>query len=1208
MKYFPHPLGQIFLVILLLLIIPTSHPFDSCNYLELLSPGSEGFSQTFSVFNSYTFGLYSSPQTLEPTGNYSLGLSVLGTLGGPLLSVTGHFKFLEKPVFLGFSIHSSSSEFYNNNFEPLGNINQNFILFGIGSKFDKIFSFDFGEVDLGLSLLWSFGIWSFPKGVYPLDTYLLEGYGIPLVGVRLKTPHNLEVSVSQKFFIGGYYGDLSLGSETKAGIRYYPLSIFTQSRNIHKYLVLYPYLSYTYITSFPTNTSFVNEISSYRIGLGITSELADGLKLSLGVDNKGLSLSAVLNFFASPIGLGNTGYEGAKYELIPSIFLVLNEGIVKEILGITPDKEEVEKGIIEYEKGNFKNANYHFEKALRINPSNQVAQIYIQKLRLWLEEDEALTKEQQEYIKTLLTRAKVLRSQNRFGEALKEYKKVLELNPYNREAVEGSKEIESIVSVEVNRNYTEALNLYSKNELIEAKRVISKNFELNPFHEMSIKLAKEIDDRILAETSKKLDTEQRKSLSYSLYSQGMQEFALYNFPKALELFNKALDAYPDNKEAEEAIKRTLREIEAMSKVQESKAKSESLVAEGRKLKSEGKLWEAVEKFKEALKFHKENEVARSEITNTLETIKARSRSIEKEGDEFFLNGDISKAFEKWETAVSILGDLPDAVPLKHKIATKREELKSSIDIKIGSAEELLQSGDYVNAMKTIEGILKLDPTNKRAIDLYSRTKAKFDEWVDKKLTTGITLFNNKNYSASSSSFEELLNVLSTADPRYPRVKSYYEESEKKKKEAEVSKKLEEKLKEVDAFLANYDYAGAKKSLEEALALAPNDTQIRKKLEEVEKKAKEVVIRDEANRLLAESLRMIRKKEYLKGIATLKNVREKFLTLGDDVSSIDRYIRSAEEEFKLERDKSFNEGKIAYEKGEYIKAKELLEIALKNNPESQEIRSLLTEVNNKLKVLEKEILDKSDDFFTKGEYDKALEGYNSLLKISPNNELYRLKLDNVQRIKDGLAEISNLIRSENYSEALDKLENIIALNPGEKSLENLKVTISEKLYAKISVLRREVEEFIKNEDYRKALVRLRIILKSDPEDVDAKSKLSFVKAKLDERATKNFIAGRNAYNSGNYKEAIRLLSLVIEDTPENTLAKGLLEDAKVKYNESISRDRERIQKDIATLMTKGVEEYRKGSIDKAIEYWQKVLDLDPDNEQAKKYIARARLGR
>ncbi|MEN2998441.1 MAG: hypothetical protein ABDH28_05345 [Brevinematia bacterium] len=1196
------------LIVIGLILTLQSFSFNSYRFLDIFTPSSEGFFSGFSPFNTYPFGVFHSPQSLDSSSSYSLGFSVNNTVGGSILSAVGHFKVFTYPMFLGVAHQFSSLEMYDNTFKLIGNCNQNFLVLGAGTKFDKVFSVDFGDVDFGASLMFSFDNWVFPQGVYDRESYYLEAFFIPLVGAKLSTYYGLELSLSQALFVGGYFGDFAFGGDTKLSLRYSPISLFSNDKSVQKYLVVYPFVSFGFVRVFPTNDKFVNEVANFRGGVGVVSEPFEGMKISLGIDNKGISVSFVFSLLSSPVGVGSASYEGMRYNHIPSLFLIFSERVVKQVLGITPDKEEVEKGIVEYEKGNFTNANYHFERALKHNPSNQVAQIYIQKLRLWLEKDEALTKEQQEYVKTLLTRAKVMRSQNKYGEAIKEYKKVLELNPYNKEALDSIKEIESIVSEEINRNYKEALVLYSRNELLEAKKLITRNIELNPFHEPSTRLAKEVDDRIQTEMSKKFEVEQRKSLSYSLYSQGMQEFSSYNFLKALELFNKALEVYPGNKEAEEAVKKTLKEIEISSKIQENRSKSELLVAEGKKLKGEGKYWEAIDKFREALRFYRDNEIAKSEISNTILTVRSQANVLEREGDEFFVSGEIGRAFEKWESALVLLKDLPEAVSLRQKIDSRKEELKSSISIKIANAEDFLNAGDYISAMKTLEGILKLDPTNIQANSLHSKARKKFDEYVDGRFNDGVRMFNAKDYSRAVVVFEELLGILPVSDTRYAKSKSYYEESKKVVKELETRRMIEERMKEVDAFLVNYDYESAKKVLEAIMKLDPNNSEVRKKIEEIDRKAKEVTLRDEANKLLGEGLRKIRKKEYADGISSLKKAKEKFILLGDDVSLIDSYIKSAEEEFALEKDKSFKDGKLAYERGEYIKAKEYLEIALKNNPDSQEIKLLLSEVRNKLKVLEKEMLDKSDKFYSSGEYDKALEGYNSLLKISPNNELYKLKIDNIHKIREGMNEVSNLIKVGKYSEALDIVDELVGLNPSDSNLKILRDGVLEKFYGFLSSAKMEVDELIKKGNYRKAIIILEGVLKSDPNDVEAKSKLSLARKSLEEKVLRNLSAGRSAYNAGNYKEAIRLLSLVLEDDPNNTFARTLRDEARAKYNEAISKDREKIQRDVASFMSKGVEEYRKGNVDKAIEYWQKVLDIDPDNDQAKKYIARAKLGK
>lgn len=1196
------------LVLLIFLFSFGSFAFNSFKYLDIVTIGSEGFSQPTKVFNTYSSSLFTSPQWLDSNNEYSLGMFLNNFIGGPLVSLSGHFKMLGQPLVLGLSVLNSSSEAYTPSLENIGYFNQSFFLFGLGSALKNILSMGIGDLDVGSSLLFSVDYWTFPPNLFVLDSYYFEFYTIPLLGVNLRTFYNLDVSLVQKLFIGHFLSVNSFGFDTELGLRFYPISLFSDNKDIYKYFVLYPYFSYGYITTFPEGSSYRNEYDNLVFGLTATSEPIDGLKVAFGFDNKGWSLSILLNFFSSPLGVGNTSYQGMIYDMPPSFYIVLTERTVKQVLGITPDKEEVEKGIIQFEKGNYAEANRHFEIALRYNPSNEVALIYIQKLKLRLESDDMLTEEQREYIKTLLARAKVLTSQSKYGEAIKEYKKVLEVNPYNKEALDGIKQIEGIVQDEVNKNYREALSLYSRNELLEARKVINKNFDLNPFHEPSVRLSKEIEDRIQSETVKKLELEQRRTLSYSLYSQGMQEFSSYNFSKALELFNKALEIYPENKEAEEAVKATLREMEASTRIQQNKSRSESLVSEGIKLRNEKRYWDAVGKFREAIRFYRENEKARNELSNTIEIIRTEARNLEKEGDELFIQSEFSRAFDKWYSAVMVLGELPEAVSLKQKIESKKAELKASIDIKIANAREFLKNGDFTNAIKTLDAVLKVEPTNKQANELYPQARRMFDEYVSKRYNEGVRLYNNKDYQNSLSVFEELLSLLSESDTRYPNVRTYHNESKKKVDEMNVARKIDERIREADALLVNYDYEGAKKVLEDALKLDPNNDQLKKKLKEIELKSKEIALRDEANRLLGLGLREIRRKNYVEGIAKLKEARNKFIALGDDISQLDSYIKSAEEEYNLEKNQSFIEGKKAYERGEYLKAKELLEIALKNNPESSEIKFLLTEVNNKLKVVEKQIFERADNYYKSGDYDRALEDYNSLVKISPENDLYRFRIENIQKIKEDLNEANNLFRVGEYSEALDIVEELLGLNPTDPNLQRFRDTIMERLFAKISSLRNEADELIKKEDYRKAMSRLRTILKYSPDDSEVKSKLAFAEAKLSERVSRNFASGRNAYNAGNYREAIRLLQLVLDDDPANASARNLLNDARVKYNQAMVKDREKIQRDVASFISKGVEEYRRGNINKAIEYWHKVLEIDPGNDQARKYIARARLGR
>lgn len=1194
---------KVFVFVLLFFSLFYVYGFDVFNYATKFSLGSEGFSEVFSPFNSLPFGVFSSPQSIDFFQNYSLGFGLYSVGFDPMIVFSSHLKPFSFPVALGAIGKGGDVEMYDKYYEYLGNAQESLFVFSLGTKFKDIFSLALGDISLGASLIFGIDKWTFPDGIYELTDYYLESMGGITLGQMLASDY-FDLSLSQTFIFGNYYAEPSFGFYFKGGGRFSPLRFIDSS--FSNYLLIYPFMSFSILFSY-SKEDFISKSSSFNFGLGITSQVIDGLKLSLSIDAKSVSFSILLSLFSSPIGFGNVSSEAMNYNVTPSLYIFLTERGVKEISGVSKDKLEVERGIIEFEKGNFRESQSHFEKALSYNPSNQIAIVYIEKLKLRLEQDEWLTQEQREYIKVLLERAEVLKSQGKYGDAIKEYKKVLEINPYNTIATEGIKEVEKIVADEVNKNYKEAISLYSKNQLFEAQRVISKNFDLNPYHDPSVRLAKEIQEKIDYETTKSLELEQKKTLSYSFYSQGMAEFSSYNFTKALEFFNKALEVYPDNKDAEEAIKKTLNEIELSAKIKQDKARSDALVAEGIKLRNDEKYWDAVKKFREAIKFFNNNEVAKIELSNTFLVIRSNALSLDKEADELFLSGNTSKAFELWNDAINLLGELPDAFSIKQKVELKKSELQSSIAINVANAKDFLSKGDFLNAMKTIQVVLSIDPTNKEGLDIYEKSRNGFDSYINSNLNKGIGYYNTKNYENAISTFEEILKVLPDSDPRYAKVRNYYGDAKKKYLEYSVSVQIENRLKEVEAILANYDYDSAKKILEELIKLYPDNEKVKKQYEEVKKKSEEVAIRDDANRLLSQGLREIRKENYVEGIKYLKDAKDKLLSLGDDVSFVDEYIKKSEEQFSLMKNQSFVEGKKAYQNGDYITAKEKLEIALKNNPQSSEVKELLTEVNNKLKIYEKDLSDNADKLFASGEYDKSLELYNKLLRISPNNDLYKFKIENIQKIKGGMSRISNLMLSSKYSEALDLVEELISLNQSDKNLTILKDSVLEKLLQFISQLRKEADDYINKKDYRKAISRLEVILKANPGDVDASAKLSFSRDKINERVSINLSKGKSEYDKGNYSEAIKFLVLVLEDDPNNTVASSLLSEARKRYSETVAKSKESIEREVSKYMSLGVEEYRKGNTSKAIEYWQKVLEVDPLNEQAKKYIARAKLG-
>jgi tetratricopeptide (TPR) repeat protein len=91
---------------------------------------------------------------------------------------------------------------------------------------------------------------------------------------------------------------------------------------------------------------------------------------------------------------------------------------------------------------------------------------------------------------------------------------------------------------------------------------------------------------------------------------------------------------------------------------------------------------------------------------------------------------------------------------------------------------------------------------------------------------------------------------------------------------------------------------------------------------------------------------------------------------------------------------------------------------------------------------------------------------------------------------------------------------------------------------------------------------------------------------------NIMEGLNIYKKGNIRGAIVKWQEGLNFDPENTQLKAYIKSAEEKF---------RIAENLPGILAEGVEIYKTGKIEEAIEKWREVIKLEPDNTRAKAYI-------
>ncbi|MEJ2722771.1 MAG: tetratricopeptide repeat protein, partial [bacterium] len=92
-----------------------------------------------------------------------------------------------------------------------------------------------------------------------------------------------------------------------------------------------------------------------------------------------------------------------------------------------------------------------------------------------------------------------------------------------------------------------------------------------------------------------------------------------------------------------------------------------------------------------------------------------------------------------------------------------------------------------------------------------------------------------------------------------------------------------------------------------------------------------------------------------------------------------------------------------------------------------------------------------------------------------------------------------------------------------------------------------------------------------------------------------------FNQGNYERAMSDLERLLRIDPNHQEAKNLYTQAKRKLTPLTKDEEEQIRK----LFLRGMQFFAKDQYAKAIEEWEKILEIDPTNESVKRNIQEAK---
>jgi tetratricopeptide (TPR) repeat protein len=258
------------------------------------------------------------------------------------------------------------------------------------------------------------------------------------------------------------------------------------------------------------------------------------------------------------------------------------------------------------------------------------------------------------------------------------------------------------------------------------------------------------------------------------------------------------------------------------------------------------------------------------------------------------------------------------------------------------------------------------------------------------------------------------------------------------------------------------------------------------------------------------------------------------------------------------------GQQAIEGGSIVQGRDLLVKAATLDPQNKEIKTSLQKAQTSLDQKAQPFLDQATQDLERSDYDKAISGAISALKIDPANARAKAIQTTAARYRDSVG------TSE---------EKIFRISNFQKYVERGDEAFDKKRYD-------EAQDFYQ------------VALELSPHNDVAENRIAKVTSKIGElHALRNregpiIDEALKLLEDRKYKAALDKINGVLEAVPDSAKAKAALE----KVQAALDR-----QKNLDLYKKMALQFYQLGKDAQALEYFKKWYDLEPDSREAKFYI-------
>jgi tetratricopeptide (TPR) repeat protein len=282
------------------------------------------------------------------------------------------------------------------------------------------------------------------------------------------------------------------------------------------------------------------------------------------------------------------------------------------------------------------------------------------------------------------------------------------------------------------------------------------------------------------------------------------------------------------------------------------------------------------------------------------------------------------------------------------------------------------------------------------------------------------------------------------------------------------------------------------------------------------------------------------------------------------------------------------GERLYRDGDRLGALEVWGAVGEDDDQYAEVAARIEHVEDEFERFLVQYKNDASYFEGEGQLAESILNYRLALKLRPDPEVLSRVQDLARELaltKAGFeATYRDAMARNDLASARSDLKRLRHLDRYDPKLENDQRQLDASLRAEISRLLAAGRAAFAKKDYEAAEKAFDAVLVLDPQNRSAPAEL---------RAERFYKLGQGQEELGKFYWAIRYYLGALNAYPEHVLARQRLASVRAKQ-----------ASEVEGLINNGREEFRKENLRKAMDEWDRALLIDPDNERAQAYVARA----